>query len=65
MQTNGFLVRNDPRLVRVPVWADFAAWAKEGGYGEECLDINDSRCEALQLEYLAEVESESPGDAAS
>lgn len=54
---NGFLVRNDPRLVLVPDWAAFMAWAKEGGYGEEYLDVNESRCEALQLDYLAELQS--------
>ncbi len=54
----GFMQRNDPRLVLVSDWASFAAWAKEGGYGEESLDVNDSRCEALQREYLAELENE-------
>lgn len=53
---NGFLERNDPRLVLVPDWAAFVAWAKEGGYGEEYLDVNDSRCEALQHAYLEELQ---------
>jgi hypothetical protein len=51
---SGFIARNDPSLVLVPDWADFLAWAKEGGYGEEYFDVNDSRCGALQREYLAE-----------
>ncbi len=50
----GFVPRNDPSLIVVPDWAAFVAWAKEGGYGEEDLDVNDSRCEALQREYLTE-----------
>ncbi len=53
----GFVERNDPRLVLVPDWNDFVAWAKDNDYGEEYLDVNDSRCEALQHEYLAEQET--------
>jgi hypothetical protein len=53
----GFTPRNDSRLVLVPDWAAFVAWAKEGGYGEEYFDVNDSRCEALQREYLDELRS--------
>lgn len=54
---SGFLERNDPSLLLVPDWDDFVQWARDGGYGEEYLDINDSRCEAVQLDYLEEVRS--------
>lgn len=51
----GFIERNDASLVIVPDWAEFCAWAKEAGYGEEVLDINDSRCLALQAAFLEET----------
>jgi len=50
----GFIERNDASLVRVPDWPEFCAWAKEAGYGEEVMDINDSRCMALQEAFLKE-----------
>ncbi|MEW5788277.1 MAG: hypothetical protein AB1899_10545 [Pseudomonadota bacterium] len=51
----GFIARNDASLVRVPDWPEFCAWAKEAGHGEEVLDINDSRCLALQEAFLEET----------
>ncbi len=50
----GFIERNDASLVIVPDWPEFCAWVKEAGYGEEVLDINDSRCLALQEAFLGE-----------
>ncbi len=50
----GFTERNDVSLVRVADWPEFCAWAKEAGHGEEVLDINDSRCLALQEAFLEE-----------
>lgn len=51
----GFIERNDASLVIVPDWSEFCAWAKEAGYGEAYLDINDSRCLALQAAFLEEA----------
>lgn len=51
---SGFIARNDPRLIIVPNWAEFAEWAKDAGYGEADLDVNDSRCMHLQETYLEE-----------
>jgi hypothetical protein len=42
-------------LVIVPDWAEFCDWVKEAGYGEAVLDINDSRCLALQAAFLEEA----------
>ncbi len=51
----GFIERNDTSLVIVPDWPEFCAWVKEVGYGEAYLDINDSRCLALQVAFLEEA----------
>jgi len=51
----GFIERNDASLVIVPDWAEFCAWVKDAGYGEAVLDINDSRCLALQAAFLEET----------
>jgi hypothetical protein len=51
----GFIERNDASLVIVPDWAEFCAWVKDAGYGEAVLDINDSRCLALQAAFLEEI----------
>ena len=51
----GFIERNDASLVIVPDWAEFCDWVKEAGYGEAVLDINDSRCLALQVAFLEET----------
>ena len=51
----GFIERNSASLVIVPDWPEFCAWVKEAGYGEAYLDINDSRCLALQLAFLEET----------
>lgn len=51
---SGFIPRNDPSLVVVPDWAEFVAWAKDGGYDESYLDINDFKCLALQRTFLEE-----------
>jgi hypothetical protein len=50
----GFIERNDVSLIIVPDWAEFCDWVKEAGYGEEVLDINESRCLALQAVFLEE-----------
>jgi hypothetical protein len=42
-------------LVIVPDWSEFCAWVKDAGYGEAYLDINDSRCLALQAAFLEEA----------
>jgi hypothetical protein len=54
----GFIERNDASLVIVPDWAEFCDWVKEAGYGEAVLDINDSRCLALQAAFLEERHQE-------
>ena len=54
----GFIERNDASLVIVPDWPEFCAWVKDAGYGEAYLDINDSRCLALQEEFLEERHQE-------
>ena len=51
----GFIERNDASLIIVPDWAEFCDWVKEAGYGEAVLDINDSRCLALQAAFLEEA----------
>ena len=51
----GFIERNAASLVIVPDWSEFFAWAKDAGYGEAYLDINDSRCRALQEAFLEEA----------
>jgi hypothetical protein len=51
---SGFVARNDPSLVLVPDWSAFVEWAKEARYDEAYLDINDSRCMALQEQFLEE-----------
>ena len=51
----GFIERNDASLVIVPDWPEFCAWVQEAGYGEAYLDINDSRCLALQAVFLEEA----------
>ena len=51
----GVIERNDTSLVIVPDWPEFCAWVKEAGYGEAYLDINDSRCLALQAAFLEET----------
>jgi len=51
----GFIERNAASLVIVPDWSEFCAWVKEAGYGETYLDINDSRCLALQELFLEEA----------
>jgi len=51
----GFIERNDASLVIVPDWAEFCVWVKDAGYGEAVLDINDSRCLALQAAFLEET----------
>ena len=51
----GFIERNAASLVIVPDWSEFCAWVKEAGYGEVYLDINDSRCLALQAAFLEET----------
>ena len=50
-----FIERNDASLVIVPDWPEFCAWVKDAGYGEAYLDINDSRCLALQAAFLEET----------
>lgn len=50
----GFIARNDASLVIVSDWPEFCDWANEAGYGEEVMDINDSRCLALQEAFLEE-----------
>jgi hypothetical protein len=56
---SGFIERNDPSLTIVPNWAEFVAWAEDGGYDESYFDINHEKCLTLQQEYLLEL-SESP-----
>ena len=51
----GFIERNAASLVIVPDWSEFFAWAKDAGYGEAYLDINDSRSLALQAAFLEET----------
>ncbi len=51
----GFIERNAASLVIVPDWSEFCAWVKDAGYGEAYLDINDSRCLALQAAFLEET----------
>ena len=51
----GFIERNAASLVIVPDWSEFFAWAKDAGYGEVYLDVNDSRCLALQELFLEEA----------
>ena len=51
----GFIERNAASLVIVPDWSEFWAWVKEAGYGEVYLDVNDSRCLALQELFLEEA----------
>jgi len=51
----GFIERNDASLVIVPDWAEFCDWVKDAGYDEAYLDINDSRCLALQAAFLEET----------
>ena len=51
----GFIERNDASLVIVPDWPEFCDWVKEAGYGDAVLDINDSRCLALQAAFLEEA----------
>ena len=51
----GFIERNDASLVRVPDWPEFCDWAKEAGYGEEVMDINDSRRLALQETFMEQT----------
>ncbi len=55
----GFTARHDPSLTIVPDWAAFVAWVKDCGYDESYLDVNDSKCLALQESYLAELVLES------
>ena len=50
-----FTPRNDPSLVIVPDWSVFCDWAKDEGYPEEMLDWHDSRCLALQEQFLEEL----------
>lgn len=50
-----FIERNAASLVIVPDWSEFCAWVKDAGYGEAYLDINDSRCLALQAAFLEET----------
>ena len=54
----GFVERNDASLVIVPDWAEFCAWFQDAGYDEASLDINDSRCLALQEAFLEERQEE-------
>ena len=54
----GFITRNDASLAIVPDWPEFCDWVNEAGYGEEVLDINDSRCLALQEAFLEERHEE-------
>lgn len=56
IETNqdGFIERNSSKLVIVPNWGLFVDWVRDAGYGEAYLDINDSRCLALQCDYLSE-----------
>jgi hypothetical protein len=51
----GFIERNASSLVIVEDWSEFCAWVKDAGYGEAYLDINDSRCLALQAAFLEET----------
>jgi hypothetical protein len=53
-----FIERNDASLVIVPDWPEFCDWVEEAGYGEEAMDINDSRCLALQEAFLGERDEE-------
>ncbi len=54
----GLLPRNDPSLTIVPDWQAFYEWAKDGGYGEDHMDVNDSRCMELQRQFLNEQKSQ-------
>lgn len=38
-------------------WQGFAEWVKEAGYDESYLNCYDSKCLALQEQYLEEVMS--------
>lgn len=49
---NGFLARP---LVLVEDWQSFYEWAVDAGYGEAELNWRDSRCTALQEQYLQEL----------
>ena len=53
--TSEFIQRNAQSLVIVPHWAEFVSWTKDAGYDESYLDINDSKCLALQEQYLQEL----------
>lgn len=50
---NGFPV-DPPVLVRD--WHAFAEWAHDAGYDESWLNWRDSKCLALQEQYLQELE---------
>lgn len=56
---NGFIPRHDASLTIVPDWQEFAAWVKDAGYDESYLDVNDSKCLALQRAFLEEAAAES------
>lgn len=51
---NGFPTR--PPVI-VADWQGFAEWVKEAGYDESYLNCYDSKCLALQEQYLEEVMS--------
>ena len=59
--TSEFIQRNAQSLVIVPHWAEFVSWTKDAGYDESYLDINESKCLALQEQYLQE-RNEMPKD---
>lgn len=54
----GFIPRHHKSLTIVPDWQEFVAWAKDGGYDESYLDVNDSKCLELQKQFLEEAEAE-------
>lgn len=55
---NGFIPRNHASLTIVPDWQEFVAWVKDAGYDESYLDINDSKCLALQRTFLEEASAD-------
>lgn len=50
---NGFPIR--PPVI-VSDWNAFCEWGKDGGYDESYFNMYDSKCLALQEQYLQEME---------
>jgi hypothetical protein len=54
------LSRPPPSIVSENEWSDFCEWARDGDYDQSYFNRFDSKCLALQQQYLEEQREQRP-----